>query len=64
MAKLLLARALEKKGLSKRKFSAMLGISYPHVFRFFRPNYDPKLSTLEKWARVLNMKIRDLIQEG
>ena len=63
MAKILLEKILEKKGLSKRKFAKQMGIHYPAVFRFFRPGYDPKLSTLEKWAKVLNVRIKDLVQD-
>lgn len=41
----------------------MIGIDYPTVFRYFRPGYDPKLSTLHKWAKALKIKVRDLIKE-
>lgn len=63
MAKLLLAEVLKKKGLSKRQFAKRLGKEYPTVFRYFREGYDPKLSSLEAWAKVLNCRIRDLIEE-
>ena len=54
---------LEKKGLSKRQFAKLLGVSYPAVFRYFRDGYDPKLSTLRRWAKVIECKIRDLYEE-
>lgn len=63
MAKLVLERVLKKKKISKYRFAQMLGVATPSVFRFFRPKYDPKLSTLEKWAEVLDVKIRDLYAE-
>lgn len=63
MAKLALDRILKKKKITKYRFAKLLGIATPSVFRFFRPNYDPKLSTLEKWAEVLEVKIRDLYLE-
>jgi transcriptional regulator with XRE-family HTH domain len=63
MPKLLLASILKNKKLSKRKFAKLLKMDYPTVFRYFRPGYDPKLSTLEKWAKVLNVRIRDLFKE-
>jgi transcriptional regulator with XRE-family HTH domain len=63
MAKLALEKLLEKKSLSKRQFAKLLQMDYPSVFRFFRPGYDPKLSTLEKWAKVLGVKIKELYEE-
>lgn len=63
MAKLVLETILKKKNLSKRQFAKLLHMDYPSVFRFFRPGYDPKFSTLEKWARVLGVKIRDLYED-
>ena len=63
MAKVLLAEVLEKKGISKRQFAKKLGKDYPAVFRYFREEYDPKLSTLEAWAKVLGCRIKDLYEE-
>lgn len=63
MPKLLLAEALQKKGLSKRQFAKKIGKEYPTVFRYFRDGYDPKLSSLEVWAKVLGCRIRDLYEE-
>jgi transcriptional regulator with XRE-family HTH domain len=63
MAKLLLDKVLKKKKISKRQFAKRLGIDYASVFRFFRPGYDPKLSTLEKWAVALDVRIKDLFSE-
>jgi transcriptional regulator with XRE-family HTH domain len=63
MPKLLLASVLKKKKLSKREFAKRLEIHYRMVFRYCRPGYDPKLSTLEKWAKVLKVPIRHLYKE-
>ncbi len=64
MAKLALSDALKKKKLSKRQFAKRLGITqYHNVFRFFRDDRDPKLSTLTKWAKAIGCKVRDLIKE-
>jgi predicted transcriptional regulator len=60
---LLLQQILEKRGTSKRQFAKLLNIQYPAVFEYFRPDYNPKLSTLTKFALALNCKIRDLIDE-
>lgn len=63
MVRLKLAQALKKRKISKRQFAKHLGISYHNVFRYFHEGYDPKLSTLFKWASVLKVKIRDLFEE-
>jgi hypothetical protein len=63
MAKLLLGEVLRKKGLSKRQFAKQLGERYENVFRYFREGYDPKLSKLVAWAKVLKCRVRDLIKE-
>ncbi|MGZ3686660.1 MAG: helix-turn-helix domain-containing protein [Bdellovibrionota bacterium] len=63
MAKLLLADVLKKKKLSKRQFAKRLGIPYHYVFRYFRAGYDPKLSTVEIWARTLKVRMRDLFKD-
>jgi hypothetical protein len=63
MAQLRLGDVLKKQGISKRRFARMLGIEYNNVFRFFRPAYDPKLSVISRWARLLKVRVRDLIIE-
>jgi DNA-binding XRE family transcriptional regulator len=63
MAKLLIKQVLKKRELSKRQFAKKLGVQYSAVFRYFRDGYDPKLSTLESWAKVLDCRIRDLYEE-
>ncbi len=63
MAKLILADVLKKKKMSKRQFSLKLGMIYSNVFRMFRPDYDPKFSTLVQIAKTLDVKIKDLYEE-
>jgi hypothetical protein len=63
VAKLKLDIILQKKKISKYKFAQLLGVPTASVFRYFKPAYDPKLSSLEKWAKVLGIKIRDLFEE-
>jgi DNA-binding Xre family transcriptional regulator len=63
MAKLDLESALKKAGLSKRKFAQELGIAYHNVFRLFHKDANPTLSTMNKWAKILGCKVRDLIKE-
>jgi transcriptional regulator with XRE-family HTH domain len=64
MPRLLLAQMLKQRGFSKRKFAKDLGERYTNVFRYFNSGYDPKLSTLAKWAAVLNCQIADLFSEN
>lgn len=61
--KLLLKEILERRGLSKRQFAKRLGVEYNNVFRYFRKGYDPRLSTLKRWADVLGCRIQDLFQD-
>ena len=63
MAKLKLDQILKQKKLSKYALSKLLGLPTASIFRYFKPEYDPKLSTLEKWANVLGVRIRDLYEE-
>ena len=63
MAKLKLDQILKQKKMSKYKLAQILGLPTASIFRYFKPEYDPKLSTLEKWAKVLGVRIRDLYEE-
>jgi transcriptional regulator with XRE-family HTH domain len=63
MAKLILDLILKRKKVSKRQFAKRLNKPYYSVFRYFRPGYDPKLSTLAAWAEVLKVKISALYRE-
>lgn len=63
MAKLKLEAILKRKKISKRGFAKMLGMDYSNVFRFFREDYDPRLSTLEQWAKALGVQIQELFQD-
>lgn len=60
--KLKLEVMLKKKGITKYKFAQMLGKPTSDVARYFRKNYKPALTTLEKWAEVLGCKVTDLIE--
>ena len=63
MVKLKLDQILKQKKMSKYKLAQVLGLPTASIFRYFKPEYDPKLSTLEKWAKVLDVRIRDLYEE-
>ena len=61
--KLKLTAILEKKKITKYRFAQLLEMPTPSVFRLFRAGFDPKLSTLEKIAKALDVKVRDLLDE-
>lgn len=61
--KLKLGQILEKKGMTKYRFAKLLGKSTSHVSVYFKKGYKPNLSTMEKWAEVLNCKVSDLLDE-
>jgi len=63
MAELRLVEVLKKKKISKRKFAKMIDKDYREIFRYCRSGYDPKLSTLDLWAKALKIRVRDLIRE-
>ena len=63
MAKLRIEEVLNKKKLSKRKFYQMLKTDSGTGSRYFRPDFNPTFLTLEKIAKVLGVRIRDLIKE-
>lgn len=64
MPKLILAKVLKKKGLSKRQFAKRLEMDYRHVFRLFHADANPRFKTLCSWAKALGCKVRDLIEES
>jgi DNA-binding Xre family transcriptional regulator len=61
--KLRLEAILQKKKISKYRLAQLLGVPTPNIFRYFKPEFDPKLSTLERLAKVLEIKVRDLLDE-
>ena len=63
MAKLLLTEMLKKRKMSKYRLAKILNADYKNTHRWFKPDYDPKLSTLAAWAKALKCKVRDLIKE-
>ena len=54
---------MQKKKISKYRLAQMLGLPTSSVFRYFKPDYDPKLSSLEKIAKALDVKFRYLLDE-
>jgi DNA-binding Xre family transcriptional regulator len=54
---------VQKKKISKYRLAQLLGVPTSTVFRYFKPGFDPKVSTLERLAKVLELKVRDLLDE-
>jgi hypothetical protein len=47
-----------------KRFAKELGVKLPVITRYFKPGYDPSLSTLVKWAAVLECSLSDFVDEG
>lgn len=63
MAKLRLKEALKKKKITQYAFAKMVGTSQSNVRKYTEEGLDPRLSTLGKWAKVLNISVKDLIED-
>lgn len=63
MATLRLKDILKQRKISHRKFSQLLGVERGTLARYLRPDYNPTLATLEKIAKALGLKVRDLLKE-
>ena len=63
-ARLRLERVLKEKGITKYAFAKLLNKTTSNVAVYFRKDYKPNLTTLERWATVLECKVRDLIDES
>jgi transcriptional regulator with XRE-family HTH domain len=63
MPRLILAKALKKRKLSKRQFAKQLDMEYRFVFRYFRVDYNPTFRMLCRWAKAIPCRVRDLIEE-
>lgn len=63
MAKVALLKVLKKKNLTKYAFAKLLGVPTSNTARYFKADYDPRLTTLEKWAKALDVSVKDLIED-
>jgi transcriptional regulator with XRE-family HTH domain len=63
MARLRLKQILQERGLSMEKFSRRADISGGTVLNMCNdPDYDPKLSMLNKVAQALNIPVAELLE--
>jgi transcriptional regulator with XRE-family HTH domain len=63
MPRITLAQALKRRKISKRQFAKRLGCHYATVFQFFRPGYNPTFKMMCRWAKALDVRVRDLYKE-
>ena len=63
MARVCLSKVLKEKKMTKYRFAKLIGVEYSNVVRYFKIDYNPRLSTLEKWAEVLKVSVKDLIED-
>ncbi len=60
----MLTRIREAKGYSLRRLADKVSMSYVALFRLERGETDPRLGTLRKLAKALNVTVAELIGEG
>jgi len=58
-----LAKILKQKKITKYRFAKLVAVEYSNAVKYFKPGYDPRLSTLERWAKALNVSVKDLIED-
>ncbi len=49
--------AFRESGMSLKRLSDESGTRYASVHAFFTAERDPQLSTIEKWSRVLGLRL-------
>lgn len=64
MAWLNLAKVLDEKKCSGSELARRLGVTYTTVAKYFKKDYDPKFSTILRWAEALECEIEDLIDHS
>ena len=61
----ILRRAFRESGLSMKRLSDESGTRYASVHAFFTAERDPQLSTIERWSRVLGLRmVQDERKDG
>lgn len=60
----ILTRIREAQGYSLRALAAKVGMSYVALYRLECGETDPRLGTLRKLAKALNVTVAELIGEG
>jgi len=50
-----------ERGLSLRQLAPICGLHHDHIWRLEKGDYDPKISTLMKVAKALNVDFRSFL---
>lgn len=58
-----LGEALDKKDMSAADLAKELGVSPKQMSRLFRGDVDPRVGDIMKWARILNTKVKTLLED-
>ena len=48
VAQVSLEKILKQKKMTKYRFAKLIGVEYPNVVKYFKPGYDPRLSTVDR----------------
>jgi transcriptional regulator with XRE-family HTH domain len=60
----MLTEIREARGYSLRRLADIVSMSYVALYRLERGETDPRLGTLRKLAKALNVRVAELIGEG
>lgn len=60
----MLREVREAQGYSLRALADKVGMAYPALFRLESGEADPRLSTLRRLAKALNVTVAEIIGEG
>jgi transcriptional regulator with XRE-family HTH domain len=58
-----LAQCRKRRGFSQRALAQAAKVSYVTIARLETGKFDPRLSTLRLLAKVLKVKVRDLLDD-
>ncbi len=58
-----LAVLRKRRGLSQRGLAKLAKVSHVTIARLETEKFDPRLSTLRQLAKVLKVKVRDLLDD-
>ena len=58
-----LAEWRNRRGFSQRALAKVAKVSYVTIARLETGKFDPRLSTLRQLAKVLKLKVRDLLDD-
>jgi len=58
-----LAMWRNRRGLTQRALAKLSKVSYVTIARLETGKFDPRLSTLRQLAKVLKLKVRDLLED-